>query len=79
MAGFTNAVMNGYIGKSEVTENTSDALDVAEPQKLGENNSHQWEDAILAQLRAKKGNNNVPLAYVVCMPTPLATFAYETE
>ena len=77
--GFTNAVMNGYIGKSEVTENTSDALDVAEPPKLGENKFHQWEDAILAQLRVKKGNNNVPLAYVVCKPTPPAAFADETE
>ena len=77
--GFTNAVMNGYIGKSEVTENTLDALDVAEPPKLGENNFHQWEDAILAQLQAKKGHNNVPLAYVVCKPTPPVTFADETE
>ena len=72
-------VMNGYIGKSEVTENMLDTLDVAEPPKLGENNFHQWEDAILAQLRAKKGNNNVPLAYVVRKPTPPVTFADETE
>ena len=71
--------MNGYIGKSEVTENTSDTLDVAEPPKLGENNFLQWEDAILTQLRAKKGNNNIPLAYVVHKPTPPATFADETE
>ena len=78
-AGFTNTVMNGYIGKLEVTENTSDALDVAEPPKLGENNFHQWEDAILTQLWVKKGNNNVPLAYVVCKPTPPATFSDETE
>ena len=71
--------MNGYIGKSEVTENTSDALDVAEPPKLGENNFHQWEDAILAQLWVKKGNNNIPLAYVVCKPTPPPAFTNKTE
>ena len=79
MAGFSNTVMNGYIDKSEVTENMSDTLDVAEPPKLGENNFHQWEDAILTQLQVKKGNNNVTLAYVVCKPTPPATFADETE
>ena len=70
VAGFTNAVMEGYIGKSEVTDTSADSLEVAEPLKLGENNFHQWEDAILAQLRAKKGNNDVPLAYVVRKPTP---------
>ena len=71
--------MNGYIGMSEVTENMSDAQDVAEPPKLGENNFHQWEDAVLAQLRAKKDNNNVPLVYVVHKPTPPATFTDKTE
>ena len=78
-AGFTNAVMEGYIGKSEVTDTSADSLEVAEPPKLGENNFHQWEDAILAQLRAKKGNNDVPLAYVVRKPTPPAQYADETE
>ena len=56
-----------------------DALDVAEPPKLGENNFHQLEDAILAQVWAKKGSNNIPLAYVVRKPTPPVTFADETE
>ena len=78
-AGFTNAVMEGYIGKSEVTDTSADSLEVAEPPKLGENNFHQWEDAILAQLRAKKGNNDAPLAYVVRKPTPPAQYADETE
>ena len=78
-AGFTNAVMEDYIGKSEVTDTSADSLEVAEPPKLGENNFHQWEDAILAQLRAKKGNNDVPLAYVVRKPTPPAQYADETK
>ena len=77
--GFTDVVMNRYIDKLEVTENTLDALDVAEPPKLGENNFHQWEDAILAEVWAKKGNNNIPLVYVVRKPTPPVTFADETE
>ena len=78
-AGFTNAVMEGYIGKSEVTDTSADSLEVAEPPKLGEKYFHQWEDAIIAQLRAKKGNNDVPLAYVVRKPTPPAQSADETE
>ena len=65
-----NAVMNEYIERSGVSEQAGDKLEVAEPPKLGENNFHQWEDAILTQLCAKKGNNNVPLAYVVRKPTP---------
>ena len=71
--------MEGYIGKSEVTDTSADPLEVAEQQKLGENNFHQWEDAILAQLRGKKGNNDVPLAYVVRKPTPPAQYADETD
>ena len=71
--------MMSYIGKSEITDGNGDTLDVAEPPKLGENNFHQWEDAITAQLRAKKGTNNVPLAYVVCKPTPPENFADDTE
>ena len=50
-----------------------------EPPKLGENNFHQWEDAIIAQLHAKKGTNNVPLAYVVHKPTPPENFTNDTE
>ena len=43
------------------------------------NNFHQWEDVILAQLRAKKGNNDVGLAYVVRKPILPAQYADETE
>ena len=49
-AGFTDATMNAYIMKSVVGEAHGDALDVADPLKLGENNFHQWEEAVLAQL-----------------------------
>ena len=73
-AGFTNAVMRSYISKSEITDGNGDTLDVAELPKLGENNFHQWEDAIIAQLCAKKGTNNVPLAYVACKLTPPENF-----
>ena len=78
-AGFTDAVMNEYIERSGVSEQVGDKLEVAEPPKLGENNFHQWEDAILSQLRAKKGNNNVPLAYVVRKPTPPTVYTDETK
>ena len=78
-AGFTNAVMNEYIERSGVNEQAGDKLEVAEPPKLGENNFHQWEDAILAQLHTKKGNNNVPLAYVVQKPTPPTVYTDETK
>ena len=78
-AGFTDAVMNEYIERSGVSEQVGDKLEVAEPPKLGENNFHQREDAILAQLHAKKRNNNVPLAYVVRKPTPPTVYADETE
>ena len=61
-AGFTNAVINEYIERLGINEHAGDKLEVAEPPKLGGNNFHQWEDAILVQLSAKKGNNNVPLA-----------------
>ena len=60
-------------------EQAGDKLEVAEPPKLRENNFHQWEDAIFAQLHAKKGNNNVPLAYVVWKPTPPTIYADETK
>ena len=72
-AGFTNAVMNEYIERSGVNEQAGDKLEVAEPPKLGENNFHQWEHAILTQLCAKKGNNNVPLA------SPPTVYADETK
>ena len=78
-AGFTDAVMRSYISKSEITDSNGNTLDVAEPPKLGENNFHQWEDAIIAQLHAKKGISNVPLAYVVRKPTPPENFADDTE
>ena len=61
-AAFTNRVMNECIERSGVNEQADD--------KLGENNFHQWVYEILAQLCAKKGNNHVPLAYVVWKPTP---------
>ena len=64
-AGFTDATMNVYIMKSAVGEAHGDALDVADPPKLGENNFNQWEEAVLAQLQAKKGNLDIPLAHVV--------------
>ena len=54
-------------------------MDVAEPPKLGENNFHQWEDAIIAQLCAKKGTKIVPLPYVVHKPTAPENFADDTE
>ena len=63
--GFTDATMNAYIMKSVVAEAHGDMLDVADLLKLGENNFHQWEEAVLAQLQAKKGNLDIPLAYVV--------------
>ena len=72
-------VMNEHIKRSGINEQAGDKLEVAEPPKLGETNFHQWEDAILVQLHAKKGNNNVPLAYVVRKPTPLTVYADETE
>ena len=72
-AGFTDAVMRSYISKSEITDGNGNTLDVVEPPKLGENSFHQWEDAIIAQLHAKKDTNNVPLAYVVRKPTPPET------
>ena len=78
-AGFTDATMNTYIIKSVVGEAHRDALDVADPPKLGENNFHQWEEAVLAQLQAKKGNLDIPLAYVVRKPTPPSTYVDETE
>ena len=78
-AGFTNAVMNEYIKRSGINKKAGDKLEVAEPPKLGENNFHQCEDVILMQLRAKKGNNNVPLAYVVQKRTPPIVYADETE
>ena len=71
--------MNEYIERSEVNEQAGDKLEVAKPPKLRENNFHQWEDAILAQLHAKKGNNNVPFAYVVLKPTPPTVYADEME
>ena len=64
---------------SGINKQAGDKLEVAEPPKLGEKNFHQWEDAILAQLHAKKGNNNVPLAYVVWKRTPTAVYADNTE
>ena len=78
-AGFTNTVMNEYIKRSGVNEQAGDKLEVAKPPNLRENNFHQWEDAIPAQLCAKKRNNNVPLAYVVWKPTPPTVYADETE
>ena len=78
-AGFTDTVMRSYIGKSEITDGNGDTLDVAELPKLGENNFNQWEDAIIAQLHAKKGTNKVPLAYMVHKPTPPENFADDTE
>ena len=54
-------------------------LDMADPLKLGKKNFHQWEEAVLAQLRAKKGNLDIPLAYVVWKPTPPSTYVDETE
>ena len=78
-AGFTNTVMRSYIGKSEITDSNGNTLDVVELPKLGENNFHQWEDAIIAQLHAKKGTNNVPLAYMVHKPTPPENFADDTN
>ena len=78
-AGFTNVVMNEYIERSEINEQAGDKLEVAKPPKLGENNFHQGEDAMLPQLYAKKGNNNVPLAYVVWKPTPPTVHADKTE
>ena len=62
--------MNEYIERSGVNEQAGDKLEVAKPPKLRENNIHQWEDAILAQIHANKRNINVPLAYVVQKPTP---------
>ena len=78
-AGFTNVVMNKYIKRSGINEQGGDKLEVDELPKSGENNFHQWEDAILMQLCAKKGNNNVPLAYVVWKPTPPMVYADKTE
>ena len=78
-AGFTNAVINEYIKRSGINKQAGDKLEVAKPPKLGENNFHQWEDAILAQLHAKKGNNNVPLAYVVQKQTPSTVYADNTK
>ena len=49
-AGFTDATMNVYIMKSAVGEVHGDVLDVADLLKLGKNNFHQWEEAVLAQL-----------------------------
>ena len=49
-AGFTDATMNVYIMKSAVGEAHGDMLDIVDPPKLGENNFHQWEEAVLAQL-----------------------------
>ena len=77
--GFTDDTMNAYIMKSAVGEAHGDPLDVADPPKLGKNNFHQWEEAVLAQLRAKKGNMDIPLAYVVRKPTPPSTYVDETE
>ena len=71
--------MNVYIMNSAVGEAHGDALDIADPPKLGENDFHQWEEAVLAQLRAKKGNLDIPLAYVVQKPTPPSTYVDETE
>ena len=65
--------------KSAVGEAHRDVLDVVDPPKLGENNFHQWEEAVLVQLRAKKGNLDIPLAYVVWKPTPPSTYVDETE
>ena len=71
--------MNEYIKRSEINEQAGDKLEVAKPPKLGETNFHQCEDAMLAHLYAKKGNNNVPLAYVVWTPTPPTVHADKTE
>ena len=71
--------MNTYIMKSAVGEAHRDALDMADLPKLGENNFHQWEEAVLAQLQDKKGNLDIPLAYVVQKPTPPSTYVDETE
>ena len=71
--------MNAYIMNSVVGEVHGDALDMADPPKLGKNNFHQWEEAVLAQLRAKKGNLDIPLVYVVQKPTPPSTYVDETE
>ena len=78
-AGFTNVVMNEYIERSGINEQAGDKLEVADSPTLGENNFHEWEDVILAKLHAKKGNNNVPLAYVIRKPTPPMVYADETE
>ena len=72
-------VMNEYLKRSGINKQAGDKLEVAEPPKLRETNFHQWEDAILVQLHAKKGNNNVLLAYVVWKPTPLTVYADETK
>ena len=71
--------MNEYIKRSGISKQAGDKLEVAKPPKLGENNFHQWEDAILAQLCTKKGNIDVPLAYVVWKPTPPTVYADKTE
>ena len=49
-AGFTDATMNAYILESVVGEAHGDALDVADPPKLGKNNFHQYKETVLAQL-----------------------------
>ena len=71
--------MNEYIERSGINEKSGDKLEVAKTPKLGENNFHQWEDEILMQLHAKKGTNNVPLAYVVWKPTTPMVYADETK
>ena len=78
-AGFTNMVMNEYIKRSGINEQAGDKLEVAEPHKLRGNNFQQWEDLIFTQLCAKKGNNNVPLVYVVQKPTPPMVYTDKTK
>ena len=78
-AGFMDATMNAYIMNSVVGEVHGDALDMVDLPKLGKNNFHQWEEAVLAQLQAKKGNLDIPLVYVVQKPTPPSTYVDETE
>ena len=42
--------MNMYFMKSVVGKAHGDVLDIADPPKLGKNNFHQLEEAVLAQL-----------------------------
>ena len=47
--------MNTYIMKSGVGEAHGDMLGVADPPKSGENNFHQWEEAVLQNYEPRRG------------------------